>query len=470
MQGRERSPLWGEENLATLPEIVFVSDLAIWLRTSEQAIRERVRRGQLPRPGRVGRRCAWSRGVLVEWARESTAGRPDCAKMSITLRPYPKDPTRFHVDLQIKHPVTSAAMRRRIASPPGLDELRARRWGEGQLGDWLRTLVSGKEDLPKVPHPAPATPKVELTLELFYREHFTPTYVRMQRSATQVAYDTLWRNHLTALGSMPLAAIDEGVIDRFKADLSSKGLEASTINLILAKLVKMLRWALKHKRITAVPVVDRVKVQAKPRAHYSVEQITELRKALADLSPEDAAVFCLAFEGGLRTGEIAALCWEDVDLAQGIVHVRRTIHRGVEGPPKGTVGEIALTANMQAAVSRLERRGRRVLYRCSQHTRRSFDEHTEHSVRAALNRIQRSANLGETGLHILRHSGITFLADQGADVYTVRAFARHSRLQTTEAYIHQAARRLARGAARLFDGNDLATEGNQAGKTPPSGS
>lgn len=457
---RERSPQASEIE-AQLPEIVYVSDLANWLRISEQAVRDRVWRGQLPKPGKVGRRCAWSRGSIVSWARESAAGRPDCSKMTITLRPYPKDPTRFHVDLQVKHPVTEQALRRRIASPKGLDEHKARRWGQAQLEDWLRILVTpGKEDAPTS---KTVPPRSELTLARFFEDHFIPTYVKLQRQATQTAYACLWRNHLHLLGDVPLAAIDESAIDRFVADLSERKLQASTINLVLAKLAKMLRWAVKHRRIERAPVIERLKTSPKPRAHYTAGQLAQVRGVLDNLDASDAAVFFLAFEGGLRTGEIAALCWDDVDFEHGVIHIRRTIFRGTEGPPKGTVAEVGLTANLRTVLSRLERLGRRVLYRTSQHTGGELGEHTEHSVRAALNRIQRTAGLDQTGLHILRHSGITFLADQGADVHTLRHFARHSRLQTTEAYLHQSRRRLVQGAAKLFDGNGLATPGNTAG-------
>jgi len=59
---------------SALPEIAYVSDLARWLRTTEKAVRDRVRRDQLPRPGKVGKRL---RGVapccLI--GRENAAGR-----------------------------------------------------------------------------------------------------------------------------------------------------------------------------------------------------------------------------------------------------------------------------------------------------------------------------------------------------------------------------------------------------------
>lgn len=384
--------------------------------------------------------------------------------MSITLRPYFKDKTRFHVDMQIEHPITQAPLRKRIAAPAGHDERQAQRWGEKELEKWLKRLALPvpREEERAAPDPAKLAPQArcELTFEGFYRERFEPNYVRFQRPATQTAYDSLWRNHLSALGPMPLRAIDEDAIDRFKADLAAKGLGGTTINLLLSKLAKMLRWALRRKLITGLPLIEPIKVVPRPRPHYSGDQLTELRTALAKLSPEDVVVFVLGFECGLRTGEIAALRWSDVNLSKGLITVSRTLYRGKEGPCKGTVGEVGVTQALHDALTRLERRGPRVLYRCSQHTRWEHADHTEHSVKEALNRLQREVNFDETGLHILRHSGITFLADQGADIYTVQAFARHARLQTTQTYIHQSKQKLAGKAARLFDGNDPATSGN----------
>ena len=81
-------------------------------------------------------------------------------------------------------------------------------------------------------------------------------------------------------------------------------------------------------------------------------------------------------------------------------------------------------------------------------------------MQVALHHLQRLVKIDLTGLHILRHSGITYLADQGEDVYTVQAFARHARLDTTQGYIHQSKQRLAGKAARTFDGNRPATPGN----------
>jgi integrase len=291
-------------------------------------------------------------------------------------------------------------------------------------------------------------------------QRFEPSYVRQQRTATQIGYEGVWRNHLSSLGPLPLPAIDVHRIDKLKAELTDKGLQATSINQVLKKLAKMLRWALHRQLIAGLPLIELIKVTPRERAHYSGEQLDELRAALAQLAPEDVVVFVLGFECGLRTGEIAALRWSDVNMNKRLITVSRTMFRKKEGPCKGTVGDVGITDALHEALTRLERRGPRVLYRCSQHTKWEHAEHSEHSVKEALHRLQRLVKFDLTGLHILRHSGITYLADQGEDVYTVQAFARHARLQTTQGYIHQSQQKLVGKAARTFDGNRLATPGN----------
>ena len=77
--------------------------------------------------------------------------------------------------------------------------------------------------------------------------------------------------------------------------------------------------------------------------------------------------------------------------------------------------------------------------------------HTPHSVGALLNKVQRAAGLEETGPHYLRHTALTRLAQLGASIYVVQAVARHSRLQTTQTYLHMQQVGLVREAAQILD-------------------
>ncbi|MBL9100152.1 MAG: hypothetical protein JNL82_04285 [Myxococcales bacterium] len=115
--------------------------------------------------------------------------------------------------MQVEHPTTQLPLRKRVAAPAGLDERQAHRWGEKELEKWLKVLAlpnPSQEDKRTEPEPVMTPPaRCEMTLERFYREKFEPNYVALQRPSTRDAYDTLWRNHLSTLGSLPLRAIDQ---------------------------------------------------------------------------------------------------------------------------------------------------------------------------------------------------------------------------------------------------------------------
>ena len=107
-------------DISELPTVVYVPDLARFLRISEKAVRHRAARGQVPRPFKSGKALAWTREDVLTWLREcGRAAGP--AKMKITLRPYTNDKTRFHVDIRFMNPCNEHdTIRRRLVAPPGL--------------------------------------------------------------------------------------------------------------------------------------------------------------------------------------------------------------------------------------------------------------------------------------------------------------------------------------------------------------
>jgi integrase len=65
----------------------------------------------------------------------------------------------------------------------------------------------------------------------------------------------------------------------------------------------------------------------------------EIENILSALVPPYTQYFQLAFYTGMRTGELIALRWQDVDLENRKIHVRRSISNGIEKEPK-TKGSI----------------------------------------------------------------------------------------------------------------------------------
>jgi integrase len=296
----------------------------------------------------------------------------------------------------------------------------------------------------------------QLTFAAFYEQRFLPEYVQLQKPATQTNYETLFRNHLgPLLGDIPLAAIDDDRISRLRAELLRR-VGKSTANLILAKLKKILRLAKRLHKLDAVPEIDRLpqgKSAAKPV--YSDAEIACLVAGARACSAEAELVVLLALDACLRVSEICALEWTDVDLTLGTIKVQHNVFRGQKQTPKGTIGTIALSSALRTALVEHRKReplGPLVVYRRSQGSSGAWSPHTPRSARRLLNLAQRLAGLPESGPHLLRHSGLTRLANLGASVYVVQAVARHARLQTTQAYLHTQQAKLTHEAAALLDG------------------
>lgn len=448
-------------------EILKCEEMARLLGCTPKALRQRVARGQVPAPFKLGRALAWLRDPVLVWLRDcSRSAGP--AEMKINLRPYAHDQTRWHVDVRIMHPTTAKEIRKRLVAPAGLSEAQARAWGERQVPKILGKALGAVDDSHEKEETPPAKPRLApqlrlvttpepapMTFSALYTERFEPEYARLQKPATRAGYDAVFRNYLgPSLGGLALAAIDEERISKFRAELRQR-LEASTCNFVLAKLVKILRFAKRMRIISEYPEIEKFSVgRPRPKAVLSDEQVRELVVAAAEIDSTHELIVLLALDAGLRCSEICALEWSDIDFTEGSITVQHNTYRGHKQTPKGTIGKVALTSALRRALERHRRRepiGPLVLYRRSKWTRGEWGAFSPNTVRYCLNEVQRSAGLPASGPHLLRHTALTRLAKLGASVYVVQAVARHTRLQTTQTYLHTQQAGLAREAADLLD-------------------
>ncbi len=310
--------------------------------------------------------------------------------------------------------------------------------------------------------------KAEMTLAEFYEQRFEPEHVRLQKPATQDGYSSVFRGHIgPLLGELPLTAIDDERAMWFRAQLHGR-MKASSANTVIGKLNAMLRFARKSKLITSRPELRPLPTPRKrPKRVYSDVEIQALVRAAEASGPEAAVICLLALDMGLRVSEICALEWADIDLERGAITVQNNTYRGKKQTPKGVIGTLVMTARLRRALLAyrdVAPPGSLVLYRQTAHTGMQPAAHTDHSIRYLLNKLQDAAGLARSGPHLLRHTALTRLARLGASIYEVQAVARHSRLETTQAYLHMQQVTLARDAARLLDRANAGGEPDDAGR------
>jgi integrase len=237
---------------------------------------------------------------------------------------------------------------------------------------------------------------------------------------------------LPLLGAKRLDAITDEDIQRLKARMERKN--AKTVNNALSVLSKMLKVAVEWKEIDRLPAAIRLlKPGTSEMAFYEEEDYERLVEAAAQVDERALIAVLIGGDAGLRTGEIIALEWTDIDFRRSLLHVNRAEWEGHIGTPKGgRARTVNMTSRLAAALkAHRHLKGPRVLY--------SDDKSTadRDALSSWIKRAERRAGLPITGrLHILRHTFCSRLAIRGATTKAIQELAGHASLTTTQRYMH----------------------------------
>jgi integrase len=140
---------------------------------------------------------------------------------------------------------------------------------------------------------------------------------------------------------------------------------------------------------------------------------------------------------GVRLGEQLALRWRDADFTRASLTVSRALSAEVEGTTKsGRVRQVPLSDQAAAALERLSRREHFTdpdeLVFCS-----VLGRHLDGSaLRRRFKRARDAEGLRPLRWHDLRHTFGSLLVAGGVDLASVKDAMGHSRITTTERYLH----------------------------------
>jgi integrase len=127
---------------------------------------------------------------------------------------------------------------------------------------------------------------------------------------------------LPVLGRERLAEVSLPQLQRYVDRLAADALAAQTIGLSVAPLRAIYARANRLGEVNVNPT--RGLALPAPRApQRRIAAPTEIERVLEAIAPGDRALWATAIYAGLRRGELYALRWHDVDLAAGVIHVRR---------------------------------------------------------------------------------------------------------------------------------------------------
>jgi integrase len=221
---------------------------------------------------------------------------------------------------------------------------------------------------------------------------------------------------------------------RKRVDVLPQPLSLKTINNVLTVLSKLLSLA-EEQRV--IPQAPRVRLFGKlPKPTFDFLTFEEAESLIAAAEPEWRALLLVAIKTGLRQGELIGLQRADLDLSRGLLNVRRSIWRGVEGLPKG--GRERTLELPPSAVDALKGhrhlRGRFVF--CQDDGQPLTAGKMESPLRRNLKRASISREHGRIGWHDLRHTYGSHLAMRAVPMKVIQELMGHATIEMTMRYAH----------------------------------
>jgi integrase len=183
-----------------------------------------------------------------------------------------------------------------------------------------------------------------------------------------------------------------------------------------------------------------------------LKDVARLITALQDSELQVSVAYAIGALAGLRTGEILALRWDDLDLDRRILHVRRQVRHGKLGPVKdGDEREVGVQQDLLPILAawRLRTGAEGQLFRPVNPERggtkdtpathlasRTLTKHL-HGALKRMKLVLRDASGGESYLtwyQATRHTFASHYMMAGGDLAKLQAELGHSDIQTTQRY------------------------------------
>ena len=148
------------------------------------------------------------------------------------------------------------------------------------------------------------------------------------KKSTLAAYSLIVETHLQpAFGN--LTSVTEKDVQDFVLQKLSGGLSQKTIKDMLIVLRMILKFGAKKNYCVYAPI-DVIFPTDRERQELEVLSIANQKKIMRfvedNFTFRNLGIF-ICLSTGIRIGEICALTWDDIDIENGVIHIRKTIQR-----------------------------------------------------------------------------------------------------------------------------------------------
>ena len=185
------------------------------------------------------------------------------------------------------------------------------------------------------------------------------------------------------------------------------------------------------------PPIRQPNKSARTREYLTAAEIDKLRTAARSVGRHghrDDTIILLMFRHALRVSEVVTLRWEQIDLAQGLIHVSRL--------KNGLPATHPLRAIELRALRKLKRLYDITPYVFVSERQAPLTARTVHHI------VSRAGVHGEFDFtlhpHMLRHSTGFYLASHGHDTRAIQSYLGHANIKNTVIYTELSPKRFER--------------------------
>lgn len=176
--------------------------------------------------------------------------------------------------------------------------------------------------------------------------------------------------------------------------------------------------------------LPRAKKEFKLPTVFAEGEITAMIKATENT--KHRMILCLAYAGGLRVSEIAALRIKDIDSKRMVINIRQS---------KGRKDRQVMLSELILALLRsyyTEFKPNIWLFEGLNQA-----QYSTRSIQEVMQQAKQKAGINKKGsIHALRHSFATHLLEGGTDLMSIKTLLGHDSLRTTSIYTHVSTKQL----------------------------
>ena len=278
------------------------------------------------------------------------------------------------------------------------------------------------------------------------------------KKTTYAAYLQMVNKHiLPRLGDMSLTSLDEEKIEEFILEIrQEKELSNRYQRNVCALVVRVMKYMKRRHHLKAdIPENPLSPEKQGAKLLPGEKNLAVLEQYLTEqarLGEETCLGILTAFYTGLRIGEVCALTWEDIDLEESVIHIRRNLQRvKSDDGQKNNNTEILLQTPKTITSCRvipippvllplLEKQRQDAGHYLIKGKRKPWAE--PRTLQYRFTGILRACGLEHFNFHMLRHAFATHCIAGGFDVKSLSEILGHSSVQVTlNFYVHSSMQR-----------------------------